>query len=100
MPMPIVNTLQILGIMAGYLGVTLLLPWILLRKGLREVPGAAMRFLAYFMAGNFYIMNLVFLLQLLHISNRLTLAAGTLLPLLAPLYTMRLSFIASNMVVR
>lgn len=89
MPMPIVNTLQILGIMAGYLGVTLLLPWILLRKGLREVPGAAMRFLAYFMAGNFYIMNLVFLLQLLHISNRLTLAAGTLLPLLVPLYRRR-----------
>lgn len=89
MPMPILNALQILGIMAGYLGVTLLLPFLLLRRNFREMPGAAMRFLAYFMAGNFYIMNLVFLLQLLHISSRLTLAAGTLLPLAVPLYRRR-----------
>lgn len=89
MPMSIFTALQILGIMAAYLGVTLLPAWLLLRKRCREMPGAAMRFLAYCMAGNFYIMNLVFLLQLFHISNRLTLTAGTLLPLLVPLVRRR-----------
>lgn len=38
------------------------------------------RFFFYFMTGNFYLINLVFLLQLLHISNRVMLILGTVLP--------------------
>lgn len=39
------------------------------------------RLVFYFMVGNFYIMNLVFVLQLLHISNRLTLILATVIPI-------------------
>lgn len=72
---------QITGVTAAYLGVTLVLPWLLLRGKLSSLRLPA-RFMAYFMAGNFFCMNLVFLLQLLRISNRATLIIGTLLPFL------------------
>lgn len=38
------------------------------------------RVLFYYLFGNFYVMNLVFVLELLHISNRFTLIIGTLAP--------------------
>ena len=79
--MTMLTIFQIIGVSAAYLGVTLLLPWILLRGKLKSWRTAA-RFLAYFLAGNFFCMNLVFLLQILHISNRVTLVAGTLAPFL------------------
>lgn len=82
MSMTMLTVFQIIGVMAAYLGVTLGLPWLLLRGKFRKLR-LSVRFMAYFMAGNFYIMNLVFLLQLLHLSFRLTLIAGTLVPFLA-----------------
>lgn len=85
MSMTVLTVFQIIGVMAAYLSVALVLPWILLRKRLRCFRLAA-RFMAYFMAGNFYIMNLVFLLQLLRLSCRLTLVLGTLVPFLAVLF--------------
>jgi hypothetical protein len=45
----------------------------------------SVRFLFYFIVGNFYVINLVYLLQLLKISNRLTLLAATLLPVIKAL---------------
>lgn len=80
--MAMLTAAQFVGVSAAYLITALLLPWILLRRklgGLRR----SVRLMACFMAGNFYIMNLVFLLQLLHISGRWTLAAGTVLPFAA-----------------
>ena len=74
--------LQTIGVAAAYLTATLLLPWALLRRRLTGFRLPA-RFMACFMIGNFYCMNLVYLLQLLHISGRLTLVLGTLAPFMA-----------------
>lgn len=81
MSMTMLTILQITGVSAAYLGVTLLLPWLFLRRKLTQFRISA-RFMAYCLVGNFYCINLVFLLQLLHISNRATLIAGTLVPVL------------------
>ncbi len=79
MSMKMLTIAQITGTAAGYLGVTLLLPYLALRKKLTGLAAPA-RYMAYFVAGNFYIINLVLVLQLLHISSRWTLALGTVLP--------------------
>lgn len=94
MSMTVLTILQIMGILAAYLGVTLVLPCILLRGRLRPYR-LSVRFMAYFVAGNFYLINLVMALQLLHLSCRLTLIAGTLLPfVLAAALWHRSAFIA------
>lgn len=82
MSMTMLTIFQITGVSAAYLAVTLVLPWLLLRRRFAAMRTSA-RFMAYFLAGNFFCMNLVFLLQLLHISSRATLILGTLLPFLA-----------------
>lgn len=73
--------LQIIWVTAAYLTVTLVLPWAFLRGRFRTFRLPA-RFIAYFTIGNFYCMNLVYLLQILHISCWLTLVLGTLAPFL------------------
>ena len=80
--MTMLTVFQIMGVSAAYLGVTLVLPWLLLRRKFAAFRTSA-KFMAYFMAGNFFCMNLVFLLQLLHISNRVTLILGTVIPFFA-----------------
>lgn len=80
--MTMLTVFQIIGVSAAYFGVTLLLPWILLRRRLSSLRTSA-RFMAYFLAGNFFCINLVMILQLLHISHRATLIIGTLLPFMA-----------------
>lgn len=80
--MTMLTVFQIIGVSAAYFGVTLFLPWILLRRRLVALR-TPVRFMAYFLTGNFYCMNLVMLLQLLHISHRATLIIGTLAPFLA-----------------
>lgn len=82
MSMTMLTVLQFTGVLAAYLAVTFFLPWILLRRRLDGMR-ISVKLMTYFMAGNFYIINLVFLLQLLHISSRWTLAAGTFLPFAA-----------------
>lgn len=69
MSMTMLTVFQIIGVSAAYFGVTLALPWILLGGKFAQLRTAA-RFMACFVTGNFFCMNLVFLLQLLHISNR------------------------------
>lgn len=68
--------LRFLGIFAAYMGVTLALPALMFRRILRG-RSLAEQFLMCYTFGNFYIINIVFLLQLLHISNFLTLAGLT-----------------------
>ncbi len=89
MSMAMLTVLQIIMVLAAYTSVTLLFPWIFLHKRFAGIRGASAKFMAYFVAGNFYIMNLVFLLQLLHISCWLTLVIGTLLPFAAALFRHR-----------
>ena len=76
MTMKWLTILQFLEIVAAYGIVTLFLPWLVLRKRFRRFS-AAEQLTGYFFAGNFYIIYLVYLLQFLHISNRVTLTAGT-----------------------
>lgn len=68
--------LRFLGIFAAYMGVTLALPALMFRRILRG-RSLAEQFLMCYTFGNFYIINIVFLLQLLHISNFVTLAGLT-----------------------
>lgn len=79
MSMKMLTILQFIQIMCAYLIMTVLLPAFILRVKLRG-RRLAEKFLICFLIGNFYIMNLVFLLQLLHISNRITLGLGTFVP--------------------
>lgn len=68
--------LRFLGIFAVYTGVTLALPALMFRRILRG-RSLAEQFLMCYTFGNFYIINIVFLLQLLHISNFFMLAGLT-----------------------
>lgn len=79
MSMTVLTIFQITGVLAAYLGIVLLPPYILLNRKFKAFR-APVKFMAYFIIGNFYIINLALALQLMHISNRFTLIAGTLLP--------------------
>lgn len=79
MPIKTFVILQFIYMTAAYMGVTLLLPAVVFRRILR---GRSIweQLLMCFTVGNFYIINIVFALQLLHISRQWTLIAATLLP--------------------
>lgn len=79
MSMDVLTILQVIGILASYLLMTLVLPAMLLYNKLKNLRFCE-RFMAYQMIGNFYMMNLVSILELLHISNRITLILFTVLP--------------------
>jgi hypothetical protein len=85
MSMTLLTILQFTAAFCAYSVVVLGLPAIVLHhrmKNRRRVE----RLMMYFLAGNFYVMNLVFLLELLHISRRITLLIGTLLPVFVYFY--------------
>ena len=78
MSMVMLTILQLAGAFASYLFVTIALPAFVFGnklKGHRTVE----RVMFYFMVGNFCVMNLVFLLELLKISYPATLILGTFL---------------------
>lgn len=79
MSMTVLTIIQLAGILLAYCFVSLILPWLLLRKKFQRftVPEQIM---GYYLAGQFYIIYLVFLLQFLHISYRPTLIIGTFAP--------------------
>ncbi len=83
MSMAILSVLQLTEVAAAYVFVILLLPWLFLRRRLAGFGSVPVRFMIYFLTGNFYIINLVYLLQLLHISCWLTLFLGTFAPFIA-----------------
>ncbi len=82
MSMKWLTILQFMEIVAAYGIVTLFLPWLVLRKRFRRFS-VAEQLTGYFFAGNFYIIYLVYLLQFLRISSRITLILGTVGPFLA-----------------
>ena len=79
MSMTMLTILQIAQALSAYTLVTLILPGIMLHKYLAEYKMSE-RLIGYFLAGNFYIIYLVFLLQFLHISYPITLQIGTIFP--------------------
>lgn len=79
MSMSMLTVLQAIGIFCAYSFLTLALPALVLGK-LVAHRRLGERFLFYFLFGNFYIMNLVFVLELLHIAYWGTLLLGTVVP--------------------
>lgn len=79
MSMESLNLIQFIELFAGFLGFTTLLPGLVFYKKVKRFP-AAVRFLIYFTIGNFYIINLVQVLELALISYRSTLILFTFVP--------------------
>ena len=79
MSMRMLTILQFTEILSVYFLATVLLPAFVLHE---KIKGRRLmeRFFICLLTGNFYIMNLVFLLQLLRISNPVTLIIGTVVP--------------------
>lgn len=76
MSMTTLVILQFAGIFAAYTGLTVLLPAVMFRRILRG-RRLSEQFLMCYTFGNFYIINIVFTVQLLHISNFWTLVVFT-----------------------
>lgn len=81
MLMEVLTLLQLLAIALLYIFVFILAPAAVFHRKFEDRP-VFVRFMAYLTIGNFYVMNLVYLLQLFHIANRITLILGYLIPML------------------
>ena len=79
MSMSLLSILQCLWAFLAYTFVTVAIPAIVFGKIFKKFS-IVQRFMMYFTIGNFYVMNLVFVLELLHISNKFTLLLGTIIP--------------------
>ena len=82
MSMTMLTVIQATVVFLLYSFMTCALPFLLLNrkwKGMRLV----VKLMLSYVFGNFYLINLVFVLQLLHISNRWTLILGTVIPYIA-----------------
>ena len=79
MSMTTLVILQFVGIFAAYAGLTVLLPAVMFRRVLRG-RRLSEQFLMCYTFGNFYIINIVFAVQLLHISGFWTLVLFTAVP--------------------
>lgn len=78
MSMQLLTVMQFAGVLGIYVFLAVLLPALVFYRKFKREPFYA-RFMVYITFGNFYIMNLVFAVQLLHISNRFTLILGTVI---------------------
>lgn len=79
MSMTALMSIQFISIFLAYAGLTVFLPAVVFQRwlsGMRRMR----KFMICYTIGNFYIINLVFLLQLLKISNPVTLWVGTIVP--------------------
>ena len=79
MSMAALNVIQFIQLFIGYIGFTVGFPALVFYRFVKRFS-AAERFLIYFIIGNFYVINLVQLLELLHISYRITLFIFTFVP--------------------
>lgn len=79
MSMEQLTVLQWLAAFFAYAGLTIALPALVLYPKVKDCR-AVTRFFFYFSVGNFYLINVVYALQILHISYRITLVAAMLLP--------------------
>ena len=78
MSMTTLKIAEFISMFIAYTGVTVLLPAFIFRKILQNRRSAE-QFLMCYTFGNFYIINIVFVVQLLHISNIFTLIGMTVL---------------------
>ena len=76
MTMETLTIIQLIEVSMAYLCMTLFLPGLVLHRIFQQKP-FSVRFIVYQMAGNFFMMNLVIVLELLHISYRVTLVFVT-----------------------
>ena len=81
MAMETLNVIQFMQLFIGYIVFTVGLPALVFYRKTKRFP-AAVRFLIYFTIGNFYVINLVQVLELLHISYRITLSLFTFIPVI------------------
>ncbi|MBO4751075.1 MAG: hypothetical protein J5546_12270, partial [Lachnospiraceae bacterium] len=81
MSMQLLTFLQLILIIALYLLVIVMVPAAVFHSKFEDHP-FYVRYTAYACIGNFYVMNLVFVLQLFHVSNRATLILGLVIPAL------------------
>ena len=81
MAMETLNVIQFMQLFIGYIVFTVGLPAFVFYRKAKRFP-AAVRFLIYFTIGNFYVINLVQVLELLHISYRITLSLFTFIPVI------------------
>lgn len=79
MPMNVLTLLQTISIFGAYLFVSVGLPAFTFGRKLKE-HRMLERFLLYYTIGNFYIINLVYILELVKISYPATLTLGTFVP--------------------
>lgn len=77
--MSTLNVIQFIQLLIGYIGFTIGLPALIFYRFVKKYS-LAERVLIYFVIGNFYIINLVQVLELLHISYRITLFLFTIIP--------------------
>lgn len=77
--MATLNVIQFLQLFIGYIGLTVGLPSLVFYPKVKGFSSAE-RFLIYFTIGNFYAINLVQVLELLHISYFITLFIFTFVP--------------------
>ncbi|MDO5150040.1 MAG: hypothetical protein Q4D76_11675 [Oscillospiraceae bacterium] len=77
--MSTLNVVQFIQLFIGYIGFTVGLPALVFYRKIKKFP-AAERFLIYYIIGNFYVINLVQILELLHISYKITLFLFTFVP--------------------
>ncbi len=82
MSMNMITFFQLIGLLVSYLILTVFLPEFVLGKTL-ALQNRYEKFLYYAVIGNFYVINLVYVLELLHISYPVTLILFTLLPAFA-----------------
>ena len=78
MSMTTLKIAEFISMFIAYTGVTVLLPAFIFRRILQNRRSAE-QFLMCYTFGNFYIINIVFVVQLLHISNIFTLIGMTVL---------------------
>ena len=81
MSMEVLTLLQLIYIIAIYLGVVVLIPAAVFHGKFEDYP-FYVRYTAYTCIGNFYVMNLVIFLQLFHICSRGMLIFGIVVPAL------------------
>lgn len=81
MSMEFLTLIQLLYVSLLYVIVYILVPAAVFHRKFEDKP-LYVRVMAYITIGNFYVMNLVYVLQLMHISSRATLIVGYVIPTL------------------
>lgn len=86
MSLELVTIREIVQVFIAYLFCAFLVPYFIFRRHFARTASFSEKFLICFLTGNFFMINIVYLLFLLHIGNHTTLFLFTLIPVLAAWY--------------